>query len=432
MTEQMNVPELRFGEFEEQLFLRPFGDLVTDVTYGPRFNADDYSVEGNVRTIRGTDMGNNGEIKYAQVPTAQLDEKTVSRHELKHGDLVMITTADCGVTSVYREQNIKHICSAYAVKIELNRGADSTYFKYFFQTRKAQYEVSRFIRRATVSNLPGSDIKRIRQSPPTLPEQQKIASFLSKVDEKIGLLSEKKDKLTEYKKGVMQQLFNGKWHEQDGRLTFVPPTLRFKADDGSEFPDWEERSLSEVATLQSGYAFSSDLFSQAGEMLITPKNFSKSGNALFTKKNTKYTQEKTDKKYLCKGGDLLLLLTDLTPDCRLLGKPVLLEGGTEVLLNQRIVKFNITANELLKKSYIFQYFLTQKWNNRMRITATGTTVRHSSNRIVLNTNLAMPCIGEQAKIANFLSTIDKKIELANSELNKAKEWKKGLLQQMFV
>ena len=76
-------------------------------------------------------------------------------------------------------------------------------------------------------------------------EQQKIASFLSKVDEKIALLTEKKDKLTEYKKGVMQQLFNGKWENQNGQMTFIPPTLRFKADDGSEFPDWEEKTLGE-------------------------------------------------------------------------------------------------------------------------------------------------------------------------------------------
>ncbi|MDG2898809.1 restriction endonuclease subunit S, partial [Vibrio parahaemolyticus] len=149
-----------------------------------------------------------------------------------------------------REQPIKHICSAYAVKINLNENADSTYFKYFYQTSKAQYEVSRFIRKATVSNLPGSDINRIRHYPPSLQEQQKIASFLSKVDEKITLLSEKKDKLTEYKKGVMQQLFNGKWEEQDGQLNFIPPTLRFKADDGSDFPDWREVTLDGLAEVR--------------------------------------------------------------------------------------------------------------------------------------------------------------------------------------
>ena len=44
----------------------------------------------------------------------------------------------------------------------------------------------------------------------------------------------------------MQQLFNGKWENQNGQMTFIPPTLRFKADDGSEFPDWEEKKLGEV------------------------------------------------------------------------------------------------------------------------------------------------------------------------------------------
>ena len=110
----------------------------------------------------------------------------------------------------------------------------------------------------------------------------------------------------------------------------------------------------------------------------------------------------------------------------------MLEDDTEVLLNQRIVKFEITHPKSLNKAFVFQYFLTPKWNNRMRITATGTTVRHSSNKIVLNTILGIPSIDEQIKISNFLSAIDQKIELVNSELEKAKKWKKGLLQQMFV
>ncbi|MDW1712897.1 restriction endonuclease subunit S, partial [Vibrio sp. Vb2865] len=99
-----------------------------------------------------------------------------------------------------------------------------------------------------MKNISKPSFLSINVATPALPEQQKIASFLSKVDEKVALLTEKKDKLTEYKKGVMQQLFNGKWEEQDGQLIFIPPTLRFKADDGSEFPDWIEKRLGKVFT----------------------------------------------------------------------------------------------------------------------------------------------------------------------------------------
>jgi type I restriction enzyme S subunit len=417
MTEQMNVPKLRFGEFEEQLFLKPFGDLVTDVTYGPRFNADDYSVEGNVRTIRGTDMGNNGEIKYAQVPTAQLDEKTVSRHELKHGDLVMITTADCGVTSVYREQDIKHICSAYAVKIELNKGADSTYFKYFFQTRKAQYEVSRFIRRATVSNLPGSDIKRFRQYPPTHREQQKIASFLSKVDEKIGLLSEKKDKLTEYKRGVIQQLFNGKWQEQDGQITFTPPTLRFKADDGSEFPDWKEMRGGELFEPISNKNHSSDL----PVLAITQNQGAVPRDQINYKVSVSESSVASYK--VVEKGDFIISLRSF-------------QGGIEYSEYTGIcspayviLRAKKEISDYFFKLYLKTYPFIVEMQKRLEGIRDGKII---SYKYFSEISMPYPSITEQEKIVQFLSTLDQKIELTNIELEKSKEWKKGLLQQMFV
>ena len=76
---------------------------------------------------------------------------------------------------------------------------------------------------------------------PTLPEQTKIANFLTAVDAKITNLSEEKSLLENYKKGVMQKIFSQE--------------LRFKQDDGSDFPEWEKRKLShflEVSNLKNG------------------------------------------------------------------------------------------------------------------------------------------------------------------------------------
>jgi len=293
-------------------------------------------------------------------------------------------------------------------------GNEPKYIFYFLQ----EFDVSRFASGSGVPTLNRNDVHaQLINIPNNKEEQTKIASFLSAVDEKISQLNQKHELLSQYKQGMMQKLFSQQ--------------IRFKADDGSDFGEWEEVRLGNLVDLTSGFAFKSDFFSEDGNKLITPKNFTTTGKANFTDTNTKWTTEISDKKYICRPNDLLVLLTDLTQSCELLGKPILLsQDDGNVLLNQRIVK--IIPNRKLEKPFLLYLLLTDDFHELIVSTASGTTVKHSSNKVLQNFHFYLPCLEEQTKIANFLSAIDQKIEVVAQQIEQAKQWKKGLLQQMFV
>jgi type I restriction enzyme, S subunit len=205
------------------------------------------------------------------------------------------------------------------------------------------------------------------------------------------------------------------------------PRLRFPEFVG----EWETVDLGAVISLQSGYAFSSELFGQTGVKLVTPKNFTKSGAANFDKENTKFTTEKVDPKFLCKPDDLLVLLTDLTPSCELLGKPLeLTEADGEVLLNQRIVRVEPSETKLSRK-FLKAFMLTDTFHIRVASTASGTTVRHSSNKVLEQTKLAIPSLPEQKKIAAFLGVVDAKIAGLRAKVEGLETYKRGLMQALF-
>jgi type I restriction enzyme S subunit len=187
-----------------------FKDVFIDYKYGPRFSSKDYSPNGNVKTIRGTDVANNGEVHYQQVPTAQIDADTVEAHKLKDGDLIMITTADCGASAVFREQNIPYIASAYAIKLTPTNKVIPAYIKFFMQTSNAMTQIESFIRKGTVANLPGSDVMNIELALPPIKSQEKISSILNALEDKIDLIIKKNTQLKHTKKALMQDLLTGK------------------------------------------------------------------------------------------------------------------------------------------------------------------------------------------------------------------------------
>lgn len=269
----------------------------------------------------------------------------------------------------------------------------------YYINEKLRKRISQLARGASISNVYNSDLKSLDAWLPSFSEQQKIASFLSKVDEKITLLTEKKAKLTEYKKGVMQQLFDGSFQEQDGQLTFNPPTLRFKADDGSEFPDWEDKKLGDVLTIGNGrdYKHLSDgdipVFGTGGYMTSVDGYLYDGETVFIGRKGT-------------------------------INKPYMFNGKfwtVDTLFYTKKFK------DILPK-FVYAIFQKINWSLYNEATGVPSLSKSTINKIKLN----LPSLSEQEKITDFISSLDQKADLINSELDKAKDWKKGLLQQMFV
>ena len=240
-----------------------------------------------------------------------------------------------------------------------------------------------------IPQLPGSTFGKYQAELPSLAEQTKIANFLTAVDEKIQHLTQKADLLAQYKKGVMQQIFSQE--------------LRFKDDDGAEFPAWEAVTLGDISNKKSSNISANSLESNEGEYKIF-------GAAGILKKVDFYTQEEA---YI-----------SIVKDGAGVGRTFLCEPKTSVLGTLEIIqpKKNININ--------FLHAIMQKID--FTIYVTGSTIPHVYYKDYSKEKLLLPILNEQTKIANFLTTIDDKITHTQTQLAAVKQYKQGLLQQMFV
>jgi type I restriction enzyme, S subunit len=194
--------------------------------------------------------------------------------------------------------------------------------------------------------------------------------------------------------------------------------------------DWEVRRLKELFTIKSGQAFSSAHFSDKGPILLTPGNFQLDGGLYFNERNTKHYSGPHASMMVFDYGDLLIVMTDLTPDCNLLGKPAFVRIHEPILHNQRIGKI-VTTSSRISLAFLYWYFLSDAHARRMKETATGSTVRHTSNGSIYGSLVALPPTkAEQEAIAEALSDADALIESLEQLIVKKRHLKQGAMQEL--
>ncbi|ATX80654.1 type I restriction enzyme, S subunit [Mariprofundus aestuarium] len=401
MTEQVSkVPSLRFPEFNGEWLIKRIGAVIDEYR-------EKSSVNNQYEVLTSARAGLIRQKEYYE--NSRLTERDNLGFNVIPPNYVTYRSRSDDRRFYFNENmlGITGIISTYYPVFRFDGGANKFFVELF---RKKRHYIGKFSVGTSQTVLSFNELKRIKLLIPTFEEQQKISDFLTVVDKRVEQLEEKRRYLTKYKKGAMQQIFSQQ--------------IRFKDDNGSPYPDWEEKRLGDMASFHRGKGLSKSAIKENGEFscILYGQLFTIYGPVIKT------VASRTDDNNATVGqkGDILMPSSDVTPQglgkaCALVKSDVLLSGDINIIRPAN--RYNSIC-----LSYMFNHY-----SNRFIRLVTGTTVKHLYTKDLKGIRFELPAsISEQQKIADFLTSIDDKIEQAASQLEHAKSFKKGLLQQMFV
>lgn len=421
-TEEVrNTPTLRFGEYKDKWKDKRLAEVakIERGRFSPRPRNNPIYYGGEIPFVQTSDVLNaKGKIlNYSQT----LNEKglRVSK-KFEKGTILITIAANIGYSGVVE---IAMACPDSLIGISC-RGVHNYFLNYRLQIEQPRMDYLAVA--AAQKNINLDFLKPYKFFFPTLPEQQKIASFLSAVDKKIQQLTRKKALLDTYKKGVMQQLFSQE--------------IRFRDENGNEFSEWERKKYGELYSFLPTNSFSRDQLNyEKGEVKnIHYGDIHTQLPTLFHLKNENIPYVNADvdiskikEESYCQEGDLVI--ADASEDYKDIGKAIeLIALNNEKVLAGLHTFIARPAKGIISKG--FSGYLMQSWKLRKQIMtiAQGTKVLGLSATRMKNLKLEIPSLEEQQKMADYLSAIDRKIEAVSQQIENTQSFKKGLLQQMFV
>lgn len=393
-----NRPKLRFKEFNYEWSNTTLGDVCA--IYDGTHQTPDYKESGvqflSVENIKDIDASN----KFISEEDFRRDFKI----KPEVNDILMTRIGDIGTPALVKTNKDY----AYYVSLALLKCKNDILPSYLLQAI-VEDNFQRQLWKNTLhvafpKKINKGDIGKCKIKHPSLPEQQKIAEFLSKVDEVIAEREAEVKDLEQKKKGLMQKLFSQQ--------------LRFTDSNNQPYPEWKEKQIGKICKTFSGGTpsvtcekyYNGDIpFIKSGEI------HSENTEVFITKEGLDNSSAKLVEK-----GDLLFALygatsgeVDISRIDGAINQAILCIRSDEINLTylKNILNFN-------KDKILCKYLQGGQGN--------------LSAEIVKSLTFIFPTPDEQEKIANVLSKLDELIEEKKALLSDWQQFKKGLLQQMFV
>ncbi|WP_182476704.1 restriction endonuclease subunit S [Staphylococcus gallinarum] len=320
------------------------------------------------------------------------------------GEAVLTVGDGVGVGKVFHYVNGKFNFHQRVYKISDFKDYYGLLFYYYFQ-KKFLKEAQKYNAKTSVDSVRKSMIADMYVPKIEMSEQIKIGNFFSKLDRQIELEEQKLEKLEEQKKGYMQQIFSQE--------------LRFKDENGNDYPTWKKTTIKEVAKLTVGKSKKNE---NTGKYIIMDMGTVTKNGTMLTHKSTPHENDLLNK------GDLVMPKDDIGGG-HIIGKTVFIPESQKYVLGDHVYRL-----ETKKCNGLFLHFYINSdiVNRSLKRKVTGSAQLGLNRKSVEEELVKVPCLEEQEKIGAFFSKLDTFIEKQLSKIELLKERKKGFLQKMFV
>lgn len=411
-SENNNIgsPQLRFPGFHGDWVEKKLGDFF-ELRNGYAFKSDSYVEKGKYRIITISNV-QNGKLDISNCKSIDILPSNIAKHQLLNiGDIIVSMTGNVGRVCIVDKPNC-----LLNQRVGLLEQTDNTMSRSYLYSliNSAQFE-SAMIKSgqgAAQANISKDSIESFPiLLPPTIDEEEKIASCLTEIDTMISAQAQEVEAIKDHKKGLLQQIF-----PQSGESS---PKIRFPGFTS----EWEERPLSSFlrehktksdgkcevhsVSVAKGVINQVEYLGRSFAAADTSKyNLVKPNDIIYTKSPTgsfPYGIIKQNKNpYNVIVSPLYAVYTPVT---KYLG--YILDSYFENPVN---------TNNYLSS-------LVQK-GAKNTIQITNDTFVSKSMRLPSDEN-------EQKKIAECLMALDDNITAATAKLDALKAHKKGLMQQLF-
>jgi type I restriction enzyme S subunit len=388
-TNVKKAPKLRFpgfgGEWEE----KKLGDIA-DFLKGRGIAKEDIKQEGQTKAIR---YGELYTLYYEVIDRVYSMVKLSTKGLVtsKADDVIIPASGETSI-DIAKASCVLQDGIALGGDINIIRSDQNGIFLSYYLNNAKKKDIARFAQGHSVVHLYASSLKKLILYLPAPEEQKKIARFLVVVDDKISALQKKKELLQKYKKGIMQKIFFQK--------------IRFGSDEGKNYPDWQEKKLGEVTeNLDSRRKPISSEKRTPGSIPYYGAN----GVVDYVENHI------FDGEYVLVAEDGVVDVTKY---------PVHLVNGKFWANNHAHVLKGLDINN----AFLYYSLLNTKFTRYI----TGSAQTKLNSKVLGMIDINLPSKEEQQKIADFLTSLDDKINTEERKLEQAKLFKKALLQQMFV